>query len=240
MLAVKGNFRTYSKNNKVIIFNTDCNDVFPSLETESVDFIITDPPYEMSQTLITRATAKDLNSNFGDWDRFSTEWVEQAYRVLKPDSGMVVFVPAQRYETLLNCCEAAGFEHVQPWFFHRSNPAPIFRRGLQWAVEHMGYYVKGKHKLRIENRGKCHNIFKYPTPMGKDRFHPTQKPTRLMMDIIRYVSDKGDLILDCFHGSGATGLAAVGMGRRYIGIEKDENYFERSVKSFKRMTSKMF
>ena len=98
----------------------------------------------------------------------------------------------------------------------------------------MMYAVKGKHRLRIKNRGLCHNIFKYPSPNDKDRFHPTQKPLELMKEIVRYVSDSDQTILDCFSGSGTTGLAAVSLKRRYIGIEKNDEYFEKSVRLFKK------
>ncbi len=68
--------------------------------------------------------SKDLNSNFGEWDVFCTKWVKEAYRVLKPDSGMVIFVPATRFESLMNQCIAVGLEYVQPWFWQKSNPGP--------------------------------------------------------------------------------------------------------------------
>ena len=225
--------KIFSKKDVLQIYNSDCLDVFPTLDSESIDFLICDPPYECSKTTITRNSLKDLCSNFGKWDKFFTDWVEPSYRVLKPNSGMVVFVPATRFETLVDVCSSVGFEYVQPWFWHRTNPVPTFRRGLQWSVEHMIYFVKGIHKLNIENHGKCHNLFNYPTPSGKIRFHPTQKPIGLLKDIVCYVSDVGDLILDCFSGSGTTGLAALSMGRRYIGIEREKEYFDKSVKLFK-------
>jgi DNA modification methylase len=216
---------------KATIYFGDCLKILPKIKDESVDFIVTDPPYEAGKSIITRKNAKDLNSDFGEWDKFFTEWIIKSYRLLKPDSGMVIFVPATRYETLWNACYKSGFEPVQPWFFHKTNPPVSIRRGLQWAVEHMMYVVKGKHHLRIENKGKCHNVFSYPSAK-KDRFHPTQKPVELMMDIIRYVSDEGQTILDPFHGSGSTGIAALGMDRKYIGIEKNEEYYKNSLKRF--------
>ena len=213
----------------ITVFHGDCMDVLPELREESVHFVVCDPPYDCSKSLITRKNAKDLDSNFGEWDKFFTDWVNEAYRVLVPDSGMVVFVPATRFETLMHYCEAAGFEYVQPWFWKKTSPPVAIRRGLQWSVEHMIYVVKGKHKLRIENKGRCHNWFAYASPKGKVRFHKTQKPVGLLMDIVRYVSDEGQTILDCFHGSGSTGEAALGLGRSYVGIERDDEYFRKSV-----------
>lgn len=205
-----------------------CEDVLADLQDESINAIVTDPPYECSTTVITRQGQKDLDSNFGDWDRFFTGWITEAYRILKPNSGMVVFVPATRFETLLGQCEKAGFRYVQPWFWHKTNPPVSMRNSLQWAVEHMLFVSKGSCKLRIKNRGKAHNIFSYPIPPDP-RFHPTQKPVELMRDLIELVSDKDDWILDPFNGSGSTGVAAIANYRYYIGIEQDEKFFERTL-----------
>jgi len=215
------------------LYHGDCKDVLLTLDAESVSAIVTDPPYECSQSLITRPNQKDLNSNFGEWDKFFTGWLTQAYRVLKPDSCAVIFVPATRFETLMHHCEIVGLKYVQPWFYYKHNPPPAIRTGLQWAIEHMIYVTKGKHALRIANRGKCHNIFHYPIP-SSNRFHPTQKPIGMMKEIIEYVSDKGDMILDPFSGSGATISAAMACGRRVVGIEKDESFFNKSASLLKR------
>lgn len=208
----------------------DCMVGFQELEDESIDSIVTDPPYECSTSRITRNNQSDLNSDFGEWDRFFTDWVVQAFRVLKPDSGMVIFVPATRFETLMSHCEEAGFVYVQPWFWEKCNPPPVVRSGLQWAVEHMLYVRKGKGKLNIENRGLCHNIFKCAIP--HPRIHDTQKPIDLMTKIIKYVSNKGDTILDPFFGSGSTGIAAVNCDRRFRGFEQHEPHFKSAYRRF--------
>lgn len=209
----------------------DCMDGFQTLEDQSIDFVVTDPPYECSTSRITRNNQSDLNSDFGEWDRFFTDWVVQAFRVLKPDSGMIVFVPATRFETLMFHCEEAGFTYVQPWFWHKTNPAVVMRAGLQWAVEHMIYVRKGKSNLNISNKGRCHNIFRYPIP--HPRIHDTQKPVDLMVKIVEYVSNKGDTILDPFFGSGSTGIAAVNRGRKFVGFEKHEPHFKDALKRFR-------
>lgn len=219
-------------NGKATLYLGDCIQVLSFLEDESIDFIVTDPPYGCSTTVITRKGQKDLDSNFGDWDCFFTDWLQEAYRVLKQNSGMIIFVPATRFESLMNQCSLVGLKYVQPWFWYRTNPAVSMRNTLQWAVEHMLYVRKGTHKLKIDNHGKCHNIFKHASTK-KDRFHPTQKPIALMVDIIKYVSSKADTILDPFNGSGSTGVAAVSQERRYIGIEIDKTYFEKSCERFK-------
>lgn len=202
----------------------DCMAVMPTLDAQSIDFLVTDMPYECSATTITRNDQKDWDSHFGEWDKFFTEWVAEAYRVLAPNSGMVVFVPATRFETLMNECERVGFTYVQPWFWSKPNPPVSIRGCLQWAVEHMIYVRKGKHELRIKNCGKCPNIFEFPSADG-ERVHRTQKPVPLMQKIIEYVSDTDQIIFDPFSGSGSTGVAAVSLDRRFVGIEQNKEFF---------------
>ncbi len=219
------------EDNRTVLYHGNCMYWFNHLPPEHVDFILTDPPYECSTTTITRQGQKKLDSNFGDWDRFFTDWIHEAYRVLKENSGMVVFVPATRFEQLLNTCESVGFKYIQPWFWHKTNPPVAMRGSLQWAVEHMMYVRKGSHKLQIKNKGRCHNLFNYPVP-HRGRIHKTQKPVELMIELVELVSSEGDLILDPFSGSGSTGIAATQRDRRYIGFEKDEKHYEDSVCRF--------
>jgi site-specific DNA-methyltransferase (adenine-specific) len=209
-------------------------DGFQLLGDESINWILTDPPYECSTTRITKRDGKVWDSDFGEWDRFFTSWVGEAYRVLKPNSGMVVFVPATRFETLMSVCEEMGFKYVQPWFWEKTNPAPIVREGcLQWAVEHMLYVKKGSPKLHLKNNGLSHNIFRYPIPGKNVRIHDTQKPVELLIELLEIVSAKGETILDPFSGSGSTGIAAVNRNRFFIGFEKDEEHYRKSVRWFR-------
>lgn len=71
-------------------------------------------------------------------------------------------------------------------------------------------------------------IYEYPICHDKDRFHPTQKPVKLMEDIIKKHSNAGDTVLDCFMGSGSTGVACINQGRNFIGIEKDPEFFRKA------------
>ena len=219
---------------RATLYNTDCMEGFKLLSDETVDWVLTDPPYECSTTRITKNGGKIWDSNFGEWDRFFTAWVSEAYRVLKPNTGLVVFVPATRFETLMLVCEEAGFKYAQPWFFEKMNPAPIIREGyLQWAVENILYVQKGSPKLHITNHGKSHNVFRHPIVGKSDRIHDTQKPIDLMLDLVEIVSAPGDTILDPFSGSGSAGIAAVSRKRHYIGFEKDEEHFKKSVRWFR-------
>ncbi len=72
-------------------------------------------------------------------------------------------------------------------------------------------------------------VYKYPICRDKGRFHPTQKPLALIGELIRKHSDEGDTVLDCFAGSGTTAVAARNLGRRFVGCELSEEYYEKAV-----------
>lgn len=92
--------------------------------------------------------------------------------------------------------------------------------------------VKGKYKTFNLPRGVKHikNVFPCPqdryTPGGCKSYHPTQKPQCLLEDLLRLYTNPGDLVLDFTMGSGSTGVACVRTGRRFIGIERDDLYFQ--------------
>lgn len=94
--------------------------------------------------------------------------------------------------------------------------------------------AKGKDTDRFRvsmNFGDWDENFTGPDPIchDKDRFHTTQKPLELIMALIKKHSEKGDLICDCFSGSGTTALACLNMGRDFIGCEISEEYYKRSM-----------
>ena len=144
---------------------------------------------------------------------------------------MVVFVPITRVETLISAAESVGFRYVQPWHFQKKNPPVAIRNVLQWSIEHMIYFTKGKHRLRVENKGKCPNIFSFPVEHRK-RIHKTQKPVLLMKKLIELTTDEDQTVLDPFAGSGSTGLAALSTNRKFIGIEKDPEHFRDALEWF--------
>ena len=72
-------------------------------------------------------------------------------------------------------------------------------------------------------------MYKYPIYAGKDRFHPTQKSLPMFEELIRKHSNEGDLVLDCFLGSGTTAVAALNTDRKFVGCELSEEYYIKSL-----------
>ena len=101
------------------------------------------------------------------------------------------------------------------------------------AMEIMVWFVKPKGKWTFNRQNDVYEtgLFQYPSESGGgfNRIHPTQKPVKLIKQLISIHSNQGDLILDPFMGSGTTAVAANELDRNYIGFEIDSNYFEKSL-----------
>lgn len=107
-----------------------------------------------------------------------------------------------------------------------------------FGIDEMNGFMTYAELLRLQNKygrsysvfnlweGKGHksNLLKYAK--DKDKYHPTQKPVKLLEDLIKTFSNEGDVVCDLTMGSGSTGVAAINSGRKFIGIEKDSNYFK--------------
>ncbi len=221
---------------KLTLIQGDILKVLPKIPDESVDLILTDPPYGVSSnTVIVRkggkfGVAKDINLNFGDWDDSSLLWraLDDMVRVLKPNGVMVIFYERLMLGILGKVLENKyGFKvrHIGCWV--KSNPTPQARK-VKWQVGTEMFIVATK------NHGSGHH-FNFKLGQSPDYFihsvsfkhyHPTQKPLELIKWIVSYWSFEDDVVLDPFLGSGTTMLACLELKRNCIGIEINPKYIE--------------
>lgn len=134
-------------------------------------------------------------------------------------SGSQFSVPSQKnYEKLIENFGIDGMEEFKPF-------EEIIKIHEQWKEKKklIGNTNKATFNLQKGQKYKS-NILKYSK--DKDNYHPTQKPVLLLEDLIKTFSHEGDLVVDFTMGSGSTGVACVNTGRRFIGIEKDPDYFK--------------
>ena len=96
--------------------------------------------------------------------------------------------------------------------------------------KHQILYVPGFYHSEYDN-----GIYKYPICHDKGRFHPTQKPLALIEDLIKKHSEEGDMVVDCFSGSGTTAVAASNTGRNFVGCELSKEYYDKSIKRLEKM-----
>jgi site-specific DNA-methyltransferase (adenine-specific) len=252
---------------KINLYNDDCFNVLKTLPDESVDLVLTDPPYG--------TTAIEWDSVL-DFDKM---WVELE-RIIKPKSNIILFA-SQPFSSLLitskldwfryeliwnkNKCGSPGLAKKRPQKVHENILIfskesgciynPIMEKGEPWKRESKnpeGYgtgvnthkYGFGKNKfMGGENKG-----IRYPKSIlhasrnfsAQQTVHPTQKPTNVLNWLIMTYSNEGDVVLDFTMGSGSTGVSAKLTGRKFIGIEKEKEYFDISEKRISFISDKAF
>jgi site-specific DNA-methyltransferase (adenine-specific)/modification methylase len=203
---------------------------FPSIEDKSIDLVLTDPPYEISQYStgdIHLPNRKKLNNNIAKWDRkFDPAlYVEDLLRVLKPNGNMFIFTSYNligKWHELLD----ARFDTFQFFVWHKTNPPPkIYKNGFLNSCELIICLWNKKHKWNFKKQTEMHNFFQSPICMGKERLaHPTQKPLKILKHLVEIGSNEEDLILDPFAGVGSTEAACKLLNRNCISIELDPEY----------------
>lgn len=239
------------------LYNDDCFKVLSELPEESFDMIFADPPYMLS-TGTSCQNGKLTKINKGKWDKsngierdfeFHKQWLTLCKRLLKPNGTIWV---SGTYHSILSC----GFAmllldyHILndiAWFKPNASPNlsckyfTASHEELLWARKNK----KAKHYFNydaMKNGDFPKDCLKKPnlqmrsvwsiftTPPAEKTFgkHPTQKPLALLERIITASTHEGDTILDPFMGSGTTGVAALKLGRNFVGIDTNKEYVELS------------
>ena len=215
----------------------DCLEIMKTIKDNSVDAIITDPPYGTTQC---------------KWDSvidFSLMW-EQLNRIIKPNGAIVLF-GSEPFSSALRMSNIKNYKY--DWIWHKSNKTgflnakkmplknietiSVFQKTIKYNPQGLKPFDKivkrggnGENysKSGVENLQKFTN---YPTQylsfksQGKT-VHPTQKPIALMEYLIKTYTNENETVLDFTMGSGSTGVACKNTSRDFIGIEQDEDYFE--------------
>jgi site-specific DNA-methyltransferase (adenine-specific) len=195
----------------------DSIELMRRMPTASVDFVATDPPYLVNYRSRDGRTFQNENPE-------CTDWLEPAfsamYRLLKDDSLCVSFYGYSMAHHFLRAFELAGFRVVGHlvWRKDYSSGAGFTRRTHEQA------YLLAKGRPRPPKRPLPDLL-----PWGRytgNRLHPCQKPVSVFTPIIEAFSNPGDLVLDPFAGSASSAVAARELGRRYLAIELDWDYFQ--------------
>ena len=229
------------------LINDDCLKVLPTLESNSVDLVLTDPPYGTTAC---------------KWDSvidFDLMW-KQLNRIIK-DNGAIVLFGSEPFSSALRMSNIKNYKYDWVWDkvigtgFLNANKMPLkgFENILIFYKNLPTYNpikTKGKpFKDSRDNPEKLREIKEYlgtkPKPNKQDNkgdrhprgfikissrnnnpIHPTQKPIELCEYLIKTYTNENDTVLDFTMGSGSTGVAAKNLNREFIGIEKDDKYFD--------------
>jgi site-specific DNA-methyltransferase (adenine-specific)/modification methylase len=127
------------------------------------------------------------------------------------------------------------FDATNFMVWHKTNPTPkFFKTGFLNSCETILCFWNKKHRWNFSNQRDMHNFFQSPVCAGAERLkdpkHPTQKPLALMEHIIKIASDENDTVFDPFMGVASTGVAALKLKRKFVGIEIEEAFYKASEK----------
>ncbi|MBU5457561.1 site-specific DNA-methyltransferase [Oscillibacter sp. MSJ-31] len=219
----------------------DCFEYLKLLESNSVDLVLIDPPYEVSRETNFQsgeATGKDtdrfrVSMDFGDWDNGFTGLdivIKECYRVLKKGGTMICFYDLWKLTTLKEYFEQAKFKQIRFIEWIKTNPVPLNSKTNYLTNSREIAVVGVKGGKPIFNSEYDNGVYRYPICHDKGRFHPTQKPLALIEELILKHSKKDDVVLDCFSGSGTTAVAASNQERNFKGCELSKEYYDKSIK----------
>lgn len=227
---------TKIKTRNYTVVNGDCLDYLGQIPDNSIDLILTDPPYNIAQYStgnINLPGRSALNNDLAEWDLIPIDpfdLLPDFKRIIKPDGNIFVFTS---YNLIGKWHEAfdSEFDTFQFFIWHKTNPAPkIFKNGFLNSCEMIACMWNKGHKWNFSNQRNMHNFFESPICMKPERLsapkHPSQKPVRLLEHIVSIASNENDVVLDPFMGVGSTGVAALRNKRRFIGIEIEKSYFD--------------
>lgn len=186
---------------------------------ESVNAIITDPPYGINYVSQTRARIKNDKAPF-IW------FLYDAFRVLKSGGTLLCFTRWDVEQTFIDAIELAGFrvksEVIWDKVYHGMGDT---KAAFAPAHENIVFAIKGKYSFP---GGRPKDLVTFSKLGSAQMIHPTEKPVGLIANLITAVTKPDDLILDPFAGSGSTLVAAKKSGRRFIGVELDDEYYEKA------------
>ncbi|MBA7610866.1 Modification methylase DpnIIB [subsurface metagenome] len=210
------------------------------LDDQSIDLILTDPPYNLSSYStgnIELPWRKTINNDLAEWDKNNFEpakWVGEFKRILKPSGNLFAFTS---YNLLGKWHQAFDpeFDTFQYMVWHKTNPVPkVYKAGFLNSCELIICAWNKGHTWNFSKQKEMHNFIQSPICMGKERLknptHPTQKPVKVLEHIIRIATNQGDTIFDPFMGVGSTGVAAINLRRKFIGFELEQQYYDAAIK----------
>lgn len=211
------------------LYQGDCLEVMKNIENGSVDLVVTDPPYEIATTgagMYKQADKQYVKELNGMKDGFSEEVLDELCRVMKKINiyffcSQKQIIPLLDYFVKKKKCNW----NILSW--HKTNPIPACGNKYLTDTEFILFFrEKG---VKVYGSFDTKRTW-YATPLNqsdkKKYGHPTVKPLSILENLVVNSSQEGEVVLDCFMGSGSTGVAALNTNRNFIGIELDEEYFE--------------
>ncbi len=236
-----------------ILFLGDTFSTLKKITPGSVDMIFADPPYFLSNDGITCQAGKMVSVNKGNWDKvasleekhkFNRRWIKMCKKVLSENGTIWISGTLHNIYSIGMALEQEGFKIINNITWQKTNPPPnLACRCFTHSTETILWAQKDEKKARhffnyklmkdINGGKQMKDVWVGALTPQKEKTegkHPTQKPLYLLERIILASTSEGATVLDPFCGSSTTGVAAKRLGRKYIGIDNNEEYIEISKK----------
>lgn len=209
----------------------DCLDVLKTIPSNSIDLVVTDPPYRVisggnksekwksgySKSVLYRNDGKIFDNNNIDFN----DWVPEIYRILKDGTHCYIMTNVINMKHLLEVCDSVGFElhNILVWEKNTANANRWYMKNCEFTL----FLKKGTAKTI--NFPESKQVHCFNNIVGS-KVHPTEKPVELMKLYVMNSSNVGDTVLDPFMGSGSVGVACKNTNRDFVGIELDKKYYD--------------
>jgi modification methylase len=233
------------------ILRGDCIEAMRSLPDACVDMIFADPPYNLQlggdlsrpdgSHVDAVTDAWDQFDSFAAYDDFTKAWLAEARRILKPNGSLWVIGSYHNIFRVGALLQDTGFWILNDVVWRKANPMPNFKgtrftnahETLIWASmgEKARYTFNYRTMKTLNDELQMRSDWVLPICGGPERIkrngvkaHPTQKPEALLYRVMLATTNRGDVVLDPFFGTGTTGAVAKRLGRHWIGCEREEAY----------------
>lgn len=238
-----------SQNRNFTLLNGDCFQLLREFDFK-FNCIFTDPPYFLSNGGISVQSGKIVNVNKGNWDKgkslqemmdFNFEWLKLCKEKLKDNGTIWISGTYHNIFSIENCLRELGYKILNIITWVKTNPPPnISCRYFTYSTEFIIWARKSEKKphyfnydlmKQINNNKQMTDVWHLPAIASWEKScgkHPTQKPINLLARIIMASTQPNEWILDPFCGSATTGIAANLLGRRFLGIEQEEEFVKIS------------
>lgn len=234
----------------------DCIAEMAKLPDNCIDMIFADPPYNLQLGGdLNRPDGSHVDAVTDDWDKFDSfatydsftaAWLREAKRILKPNGTIWVIGSYHNIFRVGATLQDQGFWILNDIIWRKANPMPNFKgtrftnahETLIWASqgEDARYTFNYKAMKTLNDELQMRSDWVLPICGGQERLkkdgtkvHPTQKPESLLYRVMLACTKPGDVILDPFFGTGTTGAVAKRLGRKWIGIEREDSYVEAAL-----------
>lgn len=243
-----GNFPLAYSRPGAVLYSGDGIDLLRRWPSRTVDLVFVDPPYRLSNNGSSCQGGTWASVNKGKWDKAGTlqadhqwnlQWLQECQRILKPSGTLWCSGTQHNIFSVGFALQELGWHLLNTVVWFKPNASPnlscrYFTHSTElliWASPVKGsplLHTFNYTSMRQENGGKqmrdVWEIPKVPPSEKKCGNHPTQKPLRLLRRVIAATTNPGDIVLDPFAGSCTTGVAALDLGRQFVGCETDRDF----------------